>query len=111
MNEKVEKYIHENKVCGAYIFRNWEEFLHILFENNECVKMIVWYDYCKIAEQHKSLGNGGYRDLQNTDYMWAETPLYEIELYSKSLEEILDYISEIRKQHPDYNLYPEFYIQ
>ena len=111
MNATIEKYIHEHKVCGADIFPNPEEFLQILFENGGHVQMIVWYDYCKIAEQHKSLGSGGYRDLQNVEYMWAETPFYENELSGKSLGEILDYISEIRNQYTDCNLYPEFYIQ
>lgn len=73
--------------------------------------MIVWYDHCKVSEQHKSLGSGGYRDLRNAEYMWAETPFYENGLSEKSLEEILDYISEMRKQYKDCNLYPEFYIQ
>ncbi len=111
MNEKLNKYFDEHKVCNAYIFRNWEEFLQMLFENNGRVKMIVWYDYCKIVEQHKSLGSGGYRDLQDADYMWAETPLYETELNEKSLDEILDYISAIKKQYSKYDLYPEFYVQ
>lgn len=53
---------------------------------------------------------GGYIDEEKRGYMWAETDIYEVDLQKKSMNEILEYISEIRKKYADYDLYPEFYI-
>ncbi len=43
MNKIIEQYIKNNKVSesNALIFRNWEDFLHILFQNNGQVEMII----------------------------------------------------------------------
>ena len=69
----------------------------------------------KYIEQNKlcksqSLGAGGYFDVRNTDYMWAETPIYETGFANKSFNEILEYIQYIRKKYSDYKLYPAFYL-
>lgn len=111
MNRAIEKYIKENSISTdhTYIFRDWEDFLHLLYENNERVEMIVWYEYCEISNQQ--LGMGGYIDTQNKGYMWAETQIFECDLQEKSLGELLTYISETRKQYSDYELYPEFYVK
>lgn len=70
--------------------------------------MIVWYGYCKINEQQ--IGMGGYSDTQNKGLMRAETQLFETDLQEKSLNEILEYISEVKNKYSNYNLYPEFYL-
>jgi len=110
MNKIVEQYIQTNKIpkTDALIFRNWREFLQILYHNNGCVEMIIWYEYCKISEQQ--IGSGGYIDVENQDYMWAETQIYESNMQKKTLNEILEYISKIQKEYSDYILYPEFYL-
>ena len=56
MNGTIEKYIDSHKVCSEYIFRDWTEFLTILFSNGGRVEAILWFDYCKISEQNNSLG-------------------------------------------------------
>lgn len=110
MNTQLEQYIQKHKVSSVnfLVFRNWEEFLNILFSNNGHVEMIIWYEYCRINEQQ--IGMGGYIDEEKRGYMWTETDIYEENLQQKSMNEILEYISETRSKYIDYNLYLEFYI-
>ena len=111
MNSTIETYIDSHKVCNELIFRDWTAFLTTLFENSGKVEAILWFDHCKISEQEKSLGGGGYTDSLQNGYMWAETQIYETNLSNKSLKEILDYIEKTRKEFHKYDLYPCFYIQ
>lgn len=110
MNSEVSRYIAENKVCAELIFRDSKEFLNVLFANGGKVEGIVWFDYCKISEQNKSLGGGGYADKQNSGYMWAETQIFEYPLADKSLNEILEYMDGVRREYSAYDLYPSFDI-
>lgn len=110
MNSVLQAYIAENKVCSELIFRDPKEFLTVLFANGGKVEGIVWFDYCKISEQDKSLGGGGYVDKQNSSYMWAETQIYEYPLTDKSHEEILEYMDSVRREYSAYDLYPSFDI-
>lgn len=110
MNKVLENYIEQNKVCTELLFRDWVNFLNMLFENNGRIESILWFDYCKISEQDSSLGNGGYRDTKNPEYMWAETLIYENGFENYSLEKIVDYISKIRNKYSEHNLYPLFYL-
>ncbi len=106
----VEQYIQKHRISKAnsLIFRDWNEFLQILYQNNGRVKMIIWYEYCRINEQQ--IGMGGYIDTENQGFMLAETQLFEANLQEKNLNEILEYISKIRKEYSNYNLFPEFYL-
>lgn len=107
--DNIEEYIQKNKIkANALIFRDWEEFLRILYESNRRVEMIVWYEYCRINEQQ--IGMGGYIDIDNKGYMWAETQLFESDLQDRSCNEILDYISKMREEYSKYDLYPEFHL-
>jgi len=110
MNKIIEQYIQNNNIpkTNALIFRNWKNFLHILYQNNCRVEIIVWYEYCRINEQQ--IGMGGYIDTENKGFMWAETQLFETDLQDKSYNEILDYISKMRNKYSKYDLYPEFYL-
>lgn len=109
MDKSIEQYIQKHKInANALIFRDWESFLHILYQNNGRVEMIIWYEYCRINEQQ--IGMGGYIDMENNGFMWAETQLFESGLHEKPINEILEYISKMRKEYPDYALYPEFYL-
>lgn len=109
MDNILEEYIQKNKIkANALIFRAWEEFLHILNKSDRRVEMIVWYEYCRINEQQ--IGMGGYIDIDNKDFMWAETQLFETDLQNRSCDEILDYISKVREKYSEYDLYPEFYL-
>ena len=98
MNKIIEQYIQNNKIkANALIFRNWKDFLRILYQNDGRVEMIIWYEYCRINEQQ--IGMGGYIDTENKGFMWAETQLLETDLQDKSCNEILDYISKIREEY------------
>lgn len=106
----IERYIEENRVCIENIFRDWTEFLNVAFANGCIVEAVLWYDYCKVCEQEKSLGGGGYRDKKNEGYMWAETQIYDDDLSNRTLAEMLEYISDVRNTYPEHDLYPSFYI-
>ena len=106
----IEEYIKTHSVAaeGVCIFREWNDFLDVVYNNGESVHMIVWYEYCRIKEQR--IGMGGYRDNEDPGYMWAETQIFETDLESKSCDEIKKYISETRNRYAQYDLYPEFYL-
>lgn len=106
--DNIEEYIQKNKKADTLIFRDWEEFLRILYRNDRRVEMIVWYEYCRINEQQ--IGMGGYIDIDNRGFMWAETQFFEADLQDWSCNEILDYISKMREKYSEYDLYPEFYL-
>ena len=110
MDRDLDQYIQTYKISksNALIFRDWKQFLHILYQNNRRVKMIIWYEYCRINEQQ--IGMGGYIDTENQGFMWAETQLFETDLQEKTLNDLLAYMSEICNQYSNYNLHPEFYI-
>ena len=108
--QRIDKYIDNHKVCGDNIFNNEMEFLNVLYSYQGKVEVIVWFEYCKISEQEKSLGGGGWIDKQNPEYMWAETPIYEVDFQDKTLNEVLDYIKRIRSEYPRRKMYPAFYL-
>lgn len=70
--------------------------------------MIIWYEYCRINEQQ--IGMGGYKDTLNHGYMWAETHFYKTDIQDESLNEVIEYINQMRDKYSRYNLYPEFYL-
>ena len=110
MNIQLEQYIQKHKVSSAnfLVFRDWEEFLNILFLNNGHVEMIIWYEYCRINEQQ--IGMGGYIDEEKRGYMWAETQIYEVDFQDETLTEVLDYIKRIRSEYTQRKMYPAFYL-
>ncbi|MBQ8568219.1 MAG: hypothetical protein IJ446_03280 [Oscillospiraceae bacterium] len=109
-NEQVSRYIQKHKAVDsdALIFQDWENFLNTLYLNNGHISMIIWYEYCRINEQ--KIGMGGYADKENREYMWAETQLFETDMQERTLNEILEYISEMRDKYSCYDLYPEFHL-
>lgn len=111
INNNLNDYIENNKLCSDDIYRDYEEFLRLLYGNGGKVTNILWFDYCKINEQDKSLGSGGFIDKENKDYMWAETQMWNDKLDNKSLNELLDYIDTIIKKYPNNNLVPSFYYK
>lgn len=109
MDKSIEDYIINNKVCSDLIFRNWNEFLEILFDCGGCVNEILWFEYVKINKQKESLGCGGYIDNENLEYMWAETMLHTTGLTNKSFSEIKVYIEETINEYKPHNLIPCFF--
>ena len=83
MNTQLEQYIQTHKVTSAnfLVFRDWEEFLNILFSNNGHVEMIIWYEYCRINEQR--IGMGGYIDEKSVDICGRKL-IFTKKTYSKN---------------------------
>ena len=109
MLETLERYIEQNKVCSDLIFRDWNEFLDLLFDCGGAVNEILWFEYVLIEEQKNSLGGGGYGDKANPEYMWAETMIYDKALGSKSLTELKDHIDSTIKLYKPHILVPCFF--
>ena len=109
MTQTLEKYIEQNKVCSDLIFRNWNEFLDLLFTCGGSVNEILWFEYVLQEKQKDSLGGGGYRDKANPEYMWAETMIYDKNLGTKSLSEIKDHINSTIKLYYPHILVPCFF--
>ena len=108
--EHIDQYIEEHKVCGDYIFKDEAEFLNVLYSNQGRIEVIVWFEYCRISEQKKSLGTGGWIDKHDPGYMWAETQIYEVDFQDETLTEVLDYIKRIRSEYTQRKMYPAFYL-
>ncbi|MBR4960663.1 MAG: hypothetical protein IKY52_07190 [Clostridia bacterium] len=92
MSQILDKYIEQSKVCSDLIFRNWNEFLDVLFTCGGSVNAILWFEYVLIEDRKNSLGGGGYRDTANPEYMWTETMICDKNLCCKSLLEIKEHI-------------------
>lgn len=111
ISEKVKQYIENHNNYPEMLFEDWQEFLELLYANHGVVSEILFYEYCKISEQQDSLGGDGYKDVNNSEYMYAETMIYERNLQDCSYEEILKYIDTIKKQHPNHDLFPSFFVE
>jgi hypothetical protein len=126
ISQKVQRYIEEYTIVrhveeynryAELVFQDWESFLDLLYAEGGRVYAILWWDHCKIADHIKSIGSGGFIDPRNPEYMFAETPLYEQALETKSLDEIKAYIREIKKSdirfrgYISFDLVPSFYIR
>ena len=116
ISQKVKAYIEEHSFCSEYLFKDWETFLDILYEDGGAISCILWWDHCKKSEQHRSIGRGGYTDPENPEYMFAETQLFEDCFETKSLDEIKKHIAERRNAKIHYSKYisfdlvPSFYL-
>ena len=109
MTQTLEKYIEQNKVCSDLIFRNWNEFLDLLFACGGSVNEILWFEYVLQEKQKDSLGGGGWSDKEKPEYMWAETMIYDKDLGAKSLSEIKCHIDSTIKLYDPHVLVPCFF--
>ena len=98
ISEKVREYIEKNDICSEHLFRDWNGFLELLYAEGGRISGILWWDYCQIAEQHESVGMGGYYDPDDRAYMYAETQEYRDCLELLSLDEIKGYIAEVQRK-------------
>lgn len=101
ISQKIKKYIAEHSFCSDFLFKDWESFLMLLYAEGGHVESILWWDHCKKAEQHLSVGGGGYNDPEDPEYMYAEMQLFEDGLETKTLNEIMDYIISVKKRASD----------
>ncbi|MCR5369892.1 MAG: hypothetical protein K6E83_04220 [Clostridium sp.] len=106
---KVRQYIDGHKLCAEYIFRDWEEFLDLLYAEGGKLSFICWWDHCLRTEQFRSPGRGGYIDKENPEYMFAETALGKDGLENVPLAEIRDYVRMVIGNYPECELVPSFY--
>ena len=117
INSRVQKYIDDHSFYSDYLFKDWEEFLDILYEEGGRVSSILWWDHCRKNMQHESVGSGGYTDPDNQEWMYVETWLHEDGFEEKSLAEIKAYIQEMRQhglilgdKYISHDLVPSFYL-
>ena len=109
MDKRIKEYIEKNKVCSDLIFRNWIEFLELLFQCGGFVKEILWFEYILIEKQAESLGGGGYIDKDNPNYMWVETMIWDKNLMNKTVSEIKTHIEKTIEKHKPHDLVPCFF--
>ena len=116
--ENLKQYIEKHSFCSEYLFKDWDAFLDVLYSEGERVSAILWWDHCRRKMQHMSAGGGGYLDPDDPEYMYAETQFYEDGFETKTLEEIKDYISNMRKsglimadKYICFDLVPSFYLE
>lgn len=117
ISKKVQAYIEEHSFCSEYLFKDWEAFLDLLYEEGGRVSSILWWDHCRKDLQHASIGSGGYTDPDDPEWMYAETWLYEDGFEERSLEDIKAYIQGIREEdlilgdkYIIFDLVPSFYL-
>ena len=117
ISNRVQRYIDDHSFCSEYLFKDWEAFLDLLYEESGHVSSILWWDHCEKKRQHESIGSGGYTDPDDREWMYAETWLHEDGFEEKSLEEIKAYIQEKREhglilgdKYISRDLVPSFYL-
>ena len=109
MDRKLKDYIINNQTSPEMIFRNYKEFLDILFDCGGAVSEILWFEYVLQEKQKDSLGGGGWIDKENPEYMWAETMIYDKNMKHCSLEEIKAHIIETIDKYKPHHLVPCFF--
>ena len=109
MNQELRDYIDKHKTCSELIFRNWQNFLDVLFSCGGSVQEILWFEYVPVSMQAHSLGHGGYADRENPDYMWAETHLYDKNLNHMDIVALSEHIDNTIRGHLPHVLVPCFF--
>ncbi len=109
MDKRLDEFIANNQVATDLLFRDWDAFLEILFDCGGCVQEILWFEYTPIDKQADSLGDGGYLDPSNPQYMWAETYLYDKDLFGNSLSEVKAHIANTIAIYAPHDLVPCFF--
>ena len=109
MDNELQNYIAKHKVCRDLIFRNWQDFLNLLFSCGGSVREILWFEYVLVSMQAQSLGYGGYADKETPAYMWAETLMYDKNLEHMELAELSEYIDCTIRNHLPHVLVPCFF--
>ena len=117
VSQKIKEYEAEHSICSEYLFRDWEPFLNLVYAEGGRVQSILWWDYCKKEEQRLSVWSGGYTDPDNPTYMYAETQFFEDGLESKTLQQIIEYIKNVKAsglrygdKYVSHELVPSFFI-
>ena len=114
ISHRVQKYIDDHSFCSEYLFKDWEAFLDLIYEEGGRVSSILWWEHCKKNFQH---GYGGYSDPDDVEWMYSETWFHEDGFEEKSLADIKAYIHETREhglilgdKYITHDLVPSFYL-
>ena len=117
LSQKVKKYIDEHSFCSEYLFKDWNSFLDILYAEGGRISSVLWWDHCTKMQRSESVGSGGYTDPRNDEYFYAETQSFKDGLETKTLDEIKEYINQVRNtgiqygiKYKSHDLIPSFYI-
>jgi hypothetical protein len=110
IQDEIKEYIdaHRATPAKALIFEDHEEFLNMLYDRDIRITKIVWHEYCRNGEQQ--IGFWSIIESEDSDYIWAETDLTKMFSKEDTLDEILEYIENTRKEYDQHQLYPEFII-
>ena len=114
ISHRVQKYIDDHSFCSEYLFKDWEAFLDLVYEEGVRVSSILWWEHCKKNFQH---AHGGYSDPDDREWMYSETWFHEDGFEEKSLADIKAYIHETREhglilgdKYIGHGLVPSFYL-
>lgn len=117
ISQKIKEYIAAHSFCSEYLFKDWQTFLNLVYAEGGRVQSILWWDHCKKEEQRLSVGSGGYTDPDHPAYMYAETQLFEDGLETKTLQEIIEYIRDVKAsglrygdKYVSHELVPSFFL-
>ena len=117
ISQRIQRYINDHSICSECLFEDWEPFLDFLYAEGGRISSILWWDHCTKMQHGESVGSGGYADPRNDEYLYAETQSFKDGLESKSLDEIKEYINQVRKtgiqygdKYKSHDLIPSFYI-
>lgn len=117
INHRVQKYIDDHSFCSKYLFKDWEAFLDILYEEGGRVSSILWWEHTRKDVQHGFFGGSEYADPDDREWVYAETWLHEDGFEERSLADIKAYIQEKRHhglilgdKYFMHDLVPSFYF-
>ena len=96
---------------GEVIVDNPIELINIVRQNDCYISEIRWWEYCEIIMGSK-IGYGGPRDPRCPDrFFFAETDIYKTFNSNTEDSTYYDYLDQIKKAYPFYNLRPAFVIK
>ncbi|MBR2650774.1 MAG: hypothetical protein IKD45_03865 [Clostridia bacterium] len=119
---RIEDFLNEHKivqignttdgyVCCEIIVDNPTELIYALQDSNAYISEIRWWDRVKIS-CGSTIGYGGPRDPRASDeYFFAETDICKTYNAPPKNTEIHEYITRIKKEYCEYNLFPSFDIK
>ena len=117
INKRIQNYIDNHAFCSEYLFKDWEDFLDLIYAEGYRISSILWWDHCLKSQHHESVGSAGYNDPENSDFIYAETQLYKDGLETNTLDKIKEYINQERKigcrygsKYRSHDLVPSFYL-
>ena len=98
-------------VCCETIVDDPVKLISLIRENNCFISLIRWWDWVKITNG-SDIGYGGPRDPRNPNtHFFSETDICRAFTEFSHDEEYYMYLDEVKKNYPNYDLYPAFDIK